>query len=92
MSKTPPKIKKQFAKGFFWGKIEHKLESYTTLFLLVGLLFHLAGIISRKWILVIVAVGFFLISLVFRVCAGISHKLEKHFMDSLRFGKWKKKK
>lgn len=91
MTKTPPKIKKQFRKGFFWGKIEHKLESYTTLFLLVGLLLQIAGIFERNWILIILASGFFVVSFVFRVGAGIAHKLEKHFMDSLRFGKWKKK-
>ena len=83
--------KKQFTKGFKWGKIEHKLETYTTYTLLIGILIQIVGILSKMWFIIFVASGFFGIAFVFRFFAGTAHKLEKHYMDKLRFGKWKKK-
>ena len=82
--------KKQFTKGFKWGKTEHKLETYTTYILLVGILIQIAGILTKIWFVIFVATGFFGIAFVFRFFAGTAHKLEKHYMDTLRFGKWKK--
>lgn len=84
--------KRRFTKGFKYGKIEHKLETYTTYTLLLGVLIQIAAIWSRKWTYCIIAASFFGVALVFRFFAGIAHKLEKHFMGSLRFGKWKKEK
>ena len=83
--------KKKFTKGFFWGKIEHKLETYTTYTLLIGVFLQITGLVTRKWIWILIAAGIFGISLVFRFFAGISHKIEKFYMDKLRFGKWKNK-
>ena len=83
--------KKQFTKGFKWGRIEHKLETYTTYTLLIGILIQIVGILSKVWFIIFVASGFFGIAFVFRFFAGTAHKLEKHYMDTLRFGKWKKK-
>lgn len=83
-------IRKKFKKGFFWGRIEHRLETYTTYILLIGLLFQITGLLTKKWIWTLVATGFFGIALIFRFFAGISHKFEKHYMDKLRFGRFKK--
>lgn len=83
--------KKQFTKGFKWGKREHKLETYTTYTLLLGLVIQLIAIATRVWEIVFGATAFFFGAFVFRFFAGISHKLEKRYMDTLRFGKWKKK-
>ena len=82
-------IKKRFTKGFWWGKVEHKLEKITTAFLLISLLFLLIGAVERKWVYVLAAIVFNTASLLFRVLAGISHRIEKHYMDKLRFGKWR---
>jgi len=82
--------KKQFTKGFKWGKIEHKLETYTTQTLFIGIVFQAIGLTTRKWSFVFVASVLFGIAFVFRFFAGTAHKLEKHYMDKLRFGKWKK--
>ena len=84
--------KKKFKKGFFWGKIEHKLETYTTYTLVIGLIVQIIGLIERKYFFILIGLSLFLISLIFRIFAGISHKLEKHYMKYLRFGAWKKQK
>jgi len=86
------KQKKQFAKGFKWGKREHILETYTTYALFIGILFQISGILTRKWVLVLVASVLFGIALVFRFLAGLAHKMEKHYNDKLRYGKWKDQK
>ena len=91
--KVPSKAqKKQFTKGFKYGRIEHRLESWTTIVLLLGFLLQIAAIWIRNWTYCVIATGFFGIALVFRVGAGIAHKIEKFYMDKLRFGKWKNKK
>lgn len=91
--KVPSKAqKKQFTKGFKYGRIEHRLESWTTIVLLLGFLLQIAAIWIRDWTYCVIATGFFGIALVFRVGAGIAHKIEKFYMDKLRFGKWKNKK
>lgn len=82
--------KKKFTKGFWWGRQEHKLETYTTYTLLIGVFLQITGLVTRKWIWILIASGFFNIALFFRFFAGISHKIEKKYMDKLRFGKWKK--
>ena len=84
--------KRKFTKGFWWGKLEHCLESYTTFLLLIGVILQIIGLLERKWIWVLTATGFFGIALVFRVCAGIAHKVERHYMRYLRFGAWKREK
>lgn len=90
--KEPSKSqKKRFTKGFFWGRIEHRLETYTTLLLLIGVILQVIGLLERKWIWILTAASFFGIALIFRFFAGISHKIEKFYMDTLRFGRWKKK-
>ena len=92
MKKEPSKSqKKRFTKGFFWGKLEHRLESYTTFLLLIGVILQIIGLLERKWIWIVTATGFFGVSLIFRFFAGVSHKIEKFYMDKLRFGRWKKK-
>ena len=92
MKKEPSKSqKKKFVKGFWWGKLEHRLETYTTFLLLIGVMLQVIGLFTRIWIWILIASGFFGIALVFRFFAGISHKVEKFYMDKLRFGKWKKK-
>ena len=92
MKKEPSKSqKKRFTKGFWWGKLEHRLETYTTFLLLIGTILQVIGLLERKWIWILTATGFFGVALIFRVCAGISHKIEKFYMDGLRFGRWKKK-
>ena len=84
--------KKRFTKAFKYGKIEHKLETWTTYILLLGVLIQIIAIWSRKWTYCIVAAGFFGVALIFRVGAGISHKIEKHYMRYLRFGHWRREK
>lgn len=87
----PSKVqKRKFTKGFFWGRIEHRLETYTTYSLLFGIILQIIGLLERTWIWILAASGVFGVSLVLRVCAGTAHKIEKHYMDKLRFGKWKK--
>lgn len=83
--------KKQFTKGFKWGKREHILETYTTYTLFIGILIQIVGILIKEWLFVFCASALFGLAFIFRFLAGISHKLEKHYMDTLRFGKWKKK-
>lgn len=91
-NKTPTKAqKKQFTKGFKWGKREHVLETYTTYTLFVGIVFQVIGILTKNWVFVFIASALFGLAFVFRFLAGIAHKLEKHYMDTLRFGKWKNK-
>ncbi len=82
--------KKKFTKGFWWGKQEHRLETYTTYTLLIGILLQITGLLTRKWIWTLIATIFFCIAFVFRFFAGIAHKIEKYYMDKLRFGKWRK--
>lgn len=90
---TPSKKQRdKFKRGFFWGRLEHKFESWTTILLFLGVVFQVLGLLSRKWIYSIIASGFFILALVFRFFAGIFHKVEKHYMDKLRFGKWRNKK
>ena len=87
------KTKKQrdkFKRGFFWGRIEHKAERLCTYTLLVGLLFQIAGLLTKIWLWNLIASVFFGLALVFRVSAGIAHRLEKYYMKNLRFGVWKK--
>ena len=84
------KQKKQFTKGFFWGKIEHRLEGYTTFLLLIGVMLQIAGLFTKKWLWLLIAFILFILALFFRVGAGVAHKIEKKYMDKLRFGKWKK--
>ena len=91
--KEPSKAqKRKFTKGFWWGRVEHRLETYTTYILLIGILLQIIGLLERKWIWILTASGFFGIALILRFFAGISHKIEKHYMDLLRFGKWRKNK
>ena len=93
MEQQPSKSqKRKFTKGFFWGRIEHKFETYTTYSLLLGVIIQLIGLLARVWIWILVATVFFGVALVLRVGAGIAHKIEKFYMDKLRFGKWRKKK
>lgn len=91
--KEPSKSqKRQFVKGFWWGRREHNLETYTTYTLLLGFFIQIAAIWSRKWSYCVIAVVLFGIALIFRIGAGISHKIERHYMRYLRFGGWKKNK
>ena len=91
--KQPSKSqKRRFTKGFFWGRIEHKLETYTTCSLLLGVILQFIGLLMRVWIWILVATVFFGVALILRVGAGIAHKIEKHYMRYLRFGAWKREK
>ena len=90
MKKEPTRTqKRQFKKGFFWGRIEHRLETYTTYTLLIGILFLVGALIINERLCAYIATGFFVMALIFRFFAGISHRLEKHYMDKLRFGRWR---
>ncbi|OQX50461.1 MAG: hypothetical protein B5M53_12450 [Candidatus Cloacimonas sp. 4484_209] len=48
-----------------------RFERYTTYFLVVGFLFHIAGLLSKRWILELVMTPFFGLALIFRGLAGI---------------------
>ena len=87
-----PKQKKEFAKGFWWGHREHNFEKYTTCLLLLGFTLLVAGLITERRFWQFIAAPVFGLALVFRVLAGFAHRMEKHFMDKLRFGRWKNKK
>lgn len=87
-----PKQKKEFTKGFWWGRREHNLEKYTTWLLLLGFVLLVLGLLSKRWFWQLIATPVFGLALVFRVLAGFAHRREKHYMDKLRFGKWRKKK
>lgn len=81
--------RRQYVKGFAWGKREHSFESWMTKFLLIAI----AGVgisllISWDWIRVMV-LGLLAIVLVFRLLTAFAHGREKHYMDSLRA--WSKK-
>lgn len=91
MKKPSKSQKKRFTKGFWWGRVEHKTETLCTYTLLIGLLFQVTGLLTKRWIWSLIATGFFVIALFFRFISGVSHKLEKHYMKYLRFGAWKKK-
>ena len=83
--------KKKFRKGFFWGKIEHKLETYTTYTLLLGIIVQTIGLLERKHTFTLIGLLLFSFAFILRVLAGTAHKLEKHYMKYLRFGGWKNK-
>ena len=83
--------KLKFKKGFWWGKLEHKLETYTTALLFAGLLLQAFYFLTDAGFYVIASTILFVLAAIFRVFAGIAHKVEKHYMDTLRFGRWKKK-
>lgn len=87
-----PKQKKEFAKGFWWGRREHNLEKYTTWLLLLGFILLVVGLLTERLFWQLFAVPVFGLALVFRVFAGFAHRMEKRYMDLLRFGRWKKKK
>ena len=82
--------KRQFTKGFWWGRQEHRFERYTTYFLLVGFLFHVAGLLTKRWVLELVMTPFLGLALIFRGLAGFAHRMEKHYNDKLRYGRWRK--
>ena len=82
--------KRQFAKGFWWGRQEHRFERYTTYFLIIGFLFHAVGLLTKRWIWELIMTPFLGLALIFRGLAGFAHKMEKHYNDKLRYGRWKK--
>ena len=92
MKKAEPtkQQKRQFAKGFWWGKQEHRFEHYTTYFLVVGFLLHITGLLTKRWVLELITMPFFGLALIFRGLAGFAHRMEKHYNDKLRYGRWKK--
>ena len=85
------KQKKQFVKGFWWGRREHNLERYTTWLLLLGFILLVIGLLTERWFWQLIAAPVFGLALVFRVLAGFAHRMEKKYMRYLRFGAWKKK-
>ena len=91
-SKPTKEQRKKFRRGFWWGRREHNLEKYTTWLLLLGFMLLVTGLLTKRWVWQFIAAPVFGLALVFRVLAGFAHRMEKHFMDKLRFGKWKKKK
>jgi len=58
--------KRQFAKGFWWGKQEHRFERYTTYFLIVGFLLYIGGLLTKRWMLELITMPFFGLTLIFR--------------------------
>jgi uncharacterized membrane protein HdeD (DUF308 family) len=98
MSKFSRKHRKEYAKGFKWGRREHKAEERTTKLLIIGfiaLAIYIAASIYTPnleliWI-VYAATAVFLLALVFRLVAAFAHKREKHYMDKLRFRGLRKK-
>ena len=86
------KQKREFAKGFKWGHREHNFEKCTTWLLFLGFILLVIGLLTKRWVWQFVAVPVFGLALIFRVLAGFAHRMEKHFMDKLRFGNWRKKK
>jgi len=82
--------KLQFAKGFWWGRREHNFERYTTYFLVIGFLFLVAGLLGRR-IWQLVSIPMLVLALLFKMLAGFAHRMEKHYNDKLRYGRWKKR-
>ena len=87
-----PKQKKEFAKGFWWGHREHNFEKNTTYLLLLGFMLLVIGLLTKRWIWQFIAAPVFGLALVFRVLAGFAHRMEKKYNDTLRYGRWRKKK
>ena len=84
--------KKRYARGFKWGKTEHKYEERTTRWLIVGILILCAGIYLEFWTewpfakyVFFLAILVFVICWLFRVIAAFAHRREKAAMDKLRF-------
>ena len=59
---------------------------------LLGVILQFIGLLMKVWIWILIATVFFGVALVLRVGAGIAHKIEKYYMDKLRFGRWRKNK
>lgn len=84
--------RKRYAKGFKWGRIEHKFEERTTTLLLFSVFVLLASMVFQYQLHIKESIYFFIFSfcllvvcLLFRVIASFAHKREKHYMDALRF-------
>lgn len=78
--------REQYAKGFKWGKLEHKSESACTVFLVIAFITLIAHLYINVVVVEYIAIGILVMALICRLIASIAHKLEKHYMDNLRFG------
>jgi type IV secretory pathway VirB3-like protein len=80
--------KKQIRLGHSWGKREHKYEAKTSRYLLVGVLFIVGAaaeyIYLKTYYLILPALVLFVIAFLIHLIARVSHKREKHYMDSIR--------
>jgi len=92
MSRFSRKHRKQYARGFRWGRIEHNAEAGTTRLLIMGFVIlasYIAASIYVPWLDLIwaiyVAAVIFLLALIFRLVAAFAHGREKYYMDKLRF-------
>ena len=77
--------KVRYAEGFKWGKREHRWESNTRLLLLVGTVLLLVYIFLGIPYLHYVACAVLILAVVFSWMALAAHRVEKAYMDKLRF-------
>lgn len=84
--------KKRYAIGFKWGKLEHKFEILTTKWLVLGIILLGIGIYLEYWTywrqtkyVLYIAFIVFLFCWIFRLISAFCHKMEKAYMDRLRF-------
>jgi len=84
-------INRRYKLGFAWGKREHKYERITSRLLWIGVLFIIGTGVEwwflRSYYLGIVAGVIFVLAFFVHLIARISHRMEKHTMDKIRFGK-----
>ena len=77
--------REQYAKGFKYGRIEHKAEETCTVLLIIALIALVSHLYINLIVVEYIAVGILVMALICRIVASVAHKMEKHYMDSLRF-------
>lgn len=77
--------REQYAEGFKWGRLEHKSEKACTVLLVIAFFVLLIHLYIQHVVVEYIAVGILLMALISRLIASVAHKMEKHYMDKLRF-------
>jgi hypothetical protein len=76
--------RKQYVKGFAWGKREHRFEGWMTKLLLLAMFGMGVSLLIHWDLLRAIVLGLLTIVLMLRLMTAFAHGREKHYMDSLR--------
>lgn len=80
--------RKRYARGFRWGKREHRFRRYTLRITVAGLFILVLYYFVRVVPILVAGIALIALAVVTNLWAGFAHVREKHAMDSLRF--WSK--